>query len=48
MRYIKCDKGDYCAPIDGPWGIGILLAPKVMEWHERGHQGHNVNIVEEE
>jgi len=48
VKYIECDKGDYTAPLDSPYGTSSALAPKIMAWHEQAHKGHKTRIVEDD
>lgn len=47
MKWIKCDRGDYRAPISSDYGIPEQLVPECILWHEIAHKGHTVKIIEE-
>lgn len=47
---LKCDRaGCYTSHVIGdPYGIPESLVLRAIEFHEKGHKGHKVSIVNEE
>lgn len=46
-NYIKCNHGDYMAPISNDYGIPEPLVDQCIAWHETAHKGHKVNVYKE-
>jgi len=41
MKEIHCARGDYDAPIGGPYGLPEPMVDKCIADHEMAHKGHS-------
>ena len=46
MKEIHCARGDYTAPIGGPYGLPESLVDRCIVDHEMAHHGHVCRIRE--